>query len=63
MTYNGKELKDRILICCDCENEFVFTAGQQEFFLKHSLTAPKRCKRCKLLKTIKNAPEIEVDKL
>ena len=42
------EFADKILKCCDCENDFVFTAGEQLFFFdKQFKNDPKRCKRCK----------------
>ena len=42
------EFVDRLLKCCDCSNEFVFTAGEQLFFYdKQFKNDPKRCKLCK----------------
>ena len=42
------EFVDRILICADCGGEFIFTAGEQLFFLdKQFKNDPKRCKPCK----------------
>jgi len=42
------EFNDRLLKCCDCGNEFVFTAGEQLFFFdKQFKNDPKRCKLCK----------------
>jgi CxxC-x17-CxxC domain-containing protein len=39
---------DRILTCTDCGGEFIFTAGEQLFFLdKQFKNDPKRCKPCK----------------
>jgi len=39
---------DRILTCTDCGGQFVFTAGEQLFFLdKQYKNDPKRCKPCK----------------
>lgn len=41
------ELEDRTLICKDCGNKFVWTAGEQKFFLDKGLkNIPKRCKPC-----------------
>ena len=37
------EFQDRILRCVDCATEFVWTAGEQQFFKNE----PKRCKACK----------------
>jgi Probable zinc-ribbon domain len=40
-------LTDKILICVDCNEEFVFTIAAQEYFLERGITDdPKRCKSC-----------------
>jgi CxxC-x17-CxxC domain-containing protein len=42
------EFVDRLLKCCDCGSDFVFTAGEQLFFFdKQFKNDPKRCKLCK----------------
>lgn len=42
------EFVDRLLTCVDCGGEFIFTAGEQLFFLdKQFKNDPKRCKPCK----------------
>src|SRR6266436_5772128 len=42
------EFQDRILRCVDCAAEFVWTAGEQQFFAdKNFKNEPKRCKDCK----------------
>lgn len=42
------EFVDRLLTCVDCRSQFVFTAGEQIFFLdKQFKNDPKRCKPCK----------------
>jgi CxxC-x17-CxxC domain-containing protein len=42
------EFVDRLLTCADCGGEFIFTAGEQLFFLdKQFKNDPKRCKPCK----------------
>ncbi len=39
---------DRLLTCIDCGGEFIFTAGEQLFFMdKQFKNDPKRCKQCK----------------
>ena len=43
------EFQDRILRCVDCGAEFVWTAGEQQFFAdKNFKNEPKRCKACKM---------------
>lgn len=39
--------QDQTMTCKDCGNEFVFTAGEQEFFAKKGFTPPTRCKDCR----------------
>lgn len=42
------EFQDRVLKCVDCGVDFVFTAGEQQFFRdKNFKNEPKRCKTCK----------------
>lgn len=38
---------DKTLHCLDCGREFVFTAGEQEFYAKNGLAnEPLQCKDC-----------------
>ena len=40
--------EDKTLVCKDCGNEFVFTAGEQEFYAEKGFTnEPQRCKPCR----------------
>ncbi|MGB7624419.1 MAG: zinc-ribbon domain containing protein [Terriglobia bacterium] len=42
------EYHDRTLVCVECHQEFVFTAGEQLFYHdKNFKNEPKRCKTCK----------------
>ena len=44
---NGKGFEPRILVCCECGEEFVFTAEAQEYFVERGYTEdPRRCKAC-----------------
>ncbi len=39
---------DKTLVCKDCGSEFVFTAGEQEFYAEKGFTnEPQRCKACR----------------
>lgn len=41
-------LTDQVLYCRDCNQEFVFTVGEQEFFASRGLTnTPTRCPSCR----------------
>lgn len=45
------EFQDRVLQCIDCSTDFVFTAGEQQFYHeKQFRNEPKRCKGCKTKK-------------
>ena len=44
-------LADTSIACIDCSDQFIWTAGEQAFFLeKNLLNPPKRCKECKQAK-------------
>lgn len=46
--------EDKTLVCKDCGKEFVFTAGEQEFYAeKGFVNEPQRCKDCRIAR--KNA--------
>ncbi|MBI2860260.1 MAG: zinc-ribbon domain containing protein [Chloroflexi bacterium] len=39
---------DKTLVCADCGQEFIFTAGEQEFYSSRGLmNEPKRCPECR----------------
>ena len=40
--------EDKTLVCKDCGAEFVFTAGEQEFYASRGFqNEPQRCKPCR----------------
>src|SRR5512142_1192969 len=42
------EFQDRPIQCIDCKNDFIFTAGEQEFYERKGFKEiPKRCKPCR----------------
>ncbi len=50
------EFDDRSILCIDCDSDFIWTAGEQEFFRdKNLLNPPKRCKECKQAKNARLA--------
>lgn len=38
---------DKFIKCCDCNDEFLFSAGEQAYFTSKGLAEPKRCKACR----------------
>ncbi len=44
-------LADRTLTCVECGGEFIFTAGEQEFFNSRGFSnEPKRCRSCRAVR-------------
>ena len=44
---NNKGFESRVLLCCECGEEFVFTLEAQEYFAERGYTEdPRRCKAC-----------------
>lgn len=41
------KMSDRALTCRDCGNEFVFTAGEQDFYTSRGFSDPQRCPTCR----------------
>ena len=38
---------DKILVCADCGQQFVFTASEQDFYGQRGFSEPKRCSSCR----------------
>lgn len=44
---NIEDLEDKTFYCKDCGDKFIWTAGEQKFFIERGLqNLPKRCKIC-----------------
>jgi len=41
---------DKTLNCEECGKDFIFTAGEQEFYEEKGFTPPKRCPECRAAK-------------
>lgn len=41
------EYQDKTIVCKDCGEEFVFTAGEQQFYAEKGFSDPVRCKECR----------------
>jgi len=48
MMVEKTEFQDKALVCKDCAKEFIFTAGEQEFFVTKKFHTPTRCKECRM---------------
>ncbi len=52
------DFEDKTLTCRDCGSEFLFTAGEQGFYLeKGLLNQPQRCPNCRANRRRERAPE------
>jgi NAD-dependent SIR2 family protein deacetylase len=40
-------MKDKSIICIQCENPFVFSVSEQERFIASGFAIPKRCPECR----------------
>lgn len=50
--------QDRVLTCKDCGTQFVFTAGEQEFYASRGLMhAPGRCPSCRAARKARSGSE------
>ena len=53
--------EDKTLVCKECGAEFVFTAGEQEFYAEKGFTnEPQRCKECRAARKAASRPEREM---
>jgi hypothetical protein len=40
--------QDKTIVCSNCGEEFIFTAGEQEFYAEKGFNnEPKKCKACR----------------
>ena len=52
---------DKTLVCKECAQEFLFTAGEQEFYAeKGFVNEPQRCKACRDARKNAAKPEREM---
>ena len=54
--------EDRVLVCVDCGDQFVWTAGEQLYFSERGLAPVKRCPRCReFRRRTVHGPRTELD--
>jgi hypothetical protein len=46
LNINSLKVKNKALVCVDCGAPFVFSVGEQHYFLSKGLSTPKRCPKC-----------------
>jgi len=47
MNNSDIKLKTKTITCVDCNTEFIFSVGEQCFYLSKGLAEPKRCSNCR----------------
>ena len=53
--------EDKTLVCKECGKEFVFTAGEQEFYAEKGFqNEPQRCRDCRQARKNANHPQREL---
>ena len=53
--------EDKTLVCKDCGREFVFTAGEQEFYAEKGFqNEPQRCPECRAARKAANRANKEM---
>lgn len=53
--------QDKTLVCRECGEEFVFTAGEQEFYAEKGFqNEPQRCKKCRDARKSASRPQREM---
>jgi uncharacterized membrane protein YgcG len=40
-------MPDQTLVCRDCQSEFTYTEGEQQFYQEKGFSAPVRCGECR----------------
>ena len=54
------ENQDKVIICSDCGEKFVFSVGESQFYQSKGFDPPKRCRYCRqLLRQKRKALESE----
>lgn len=54
---NKPNYEDKTLTCKDCGAQFVFTAGEQEFYAEKGFqNEPTRCKSCRSARKAQSRP-------
>lgn len=44
---NNPKFENKSLLCVDCGAQFLFSTGEQRYFLSKGLSTPKRCPECR----------------
>ena len=51
------KVKDKVITCCDCGTEFLFSMGEQLYFRSKQLSQPRRCPVCRAKRKASIVPD------
>lgn len=54
-------MPNKIITCKICHNDFVWTEGEQQFYLDRGLSFPKRCPDCRMSKNVVREENVRGD--
>lgn len=57
MEKEQEKAKDIYLKCIECGNDFIFEAGEREYYKRKGLYLPKRCPACRMARKLSNGSE------
>ncbi len=52
MEAKNLEFKDKTILCVECGDQFIFTAGEQSYYYQKGLAVPKRCHSCRMYRRL-----------
>jgi len=53
-----QNFRDQVIRCCDCGNDFVWTAAEQKFYKSKLLSPPRRCRSCRKVRRDRINPDM-----
>lgn len=55
------DFQDKMITCVDCNQDFMFEAGEQSFYAQRNYVEPRRCKPCRNKKKLQKAADLQVE--
>jgi hypothetical protein len=52
MQDNTIHYNNKVIICVDCNIQFIFTEGEQKYYIEQRLAEPKRCPSCRRIRRL-----------
>jgi len=54
---HAQSIRDESIVCADCQRSFLWSAGEQKFYLSKGLSAPRRCPECRRTRRLTINPD------